>query len=112
VPDLANRLVDPVVQSAGFSEGFCPSCLVLACHLRGAASEPPSLSRKALLTEGGSEVQVAGQDRARAGAGRGYDERGRGPGGTEEGGSGKKGDQSGEWRAWQFCDEETQTRYG
>lgn len=30
-----------------------------------AAPEPPSLSRKALLSEGGSGVQVAGQDRAK-----------------------------------------------
>ncbi|TDS80010.1 hypothetical protein CLV52_0558 [Amnibacterium kyonggiense] len=62
---LAAPVVEAVVDGAGVRDGFRTSCPVLACHLRDAAPEPPSLSRKALLSKGGSGVQVAGQDRAR-----------------------------------------------
>src|ERR1700709_1182847 len=62
---VARPLGGCLVGGAGCSEGFRASCPVLACHLRGAASEPPTHNLKRQLCVGGSEVQVAGQDRAR-----------------------------------------------
>jgi hypothetical protein len=57
--------LDPSFGARGPPRGFGRLALSWPATSAVAASEPPSLSRNALLTEGGSEVQVAGQDRAR-----------------------------------------------
>jgi hypothetical protein len=63
------RAEDPSLSTSlgtrGPARGFARLAPSWPATSASAAPEPPSLSRKALLTEGGSGVQVAGQDRAR-----------------------------------------------
>ena len=63
--------LDPSLSARGRARGFGRLVLSWPATSAVAAPEPPSLSRKALLTEGGSGVQVAGQDRARRKTGSG-----------------------------------------